>query len=65
VDFPPIEEREEIEFNLSLKNPRNLKKVRRIQGTYKVKKRKFIYSTDDPAQMGLSQYIELEPVHSK
>jgi hypothetical protein len=59
-DMPLIPEGTAIHFRLSLRNPKDPKRVRDVDGEYVVKRRKLIYTTQRPSLMGLSQYLELE-----
>lgn len=62
ADMPLIPEGTEIEFRMALRNPKDPKRVRTIDGPYKVLRRKCIYSTQKSSIMGFSQYLELSPV---
>ena len=58
-EMPLIPEWQTITLDLSLRNPRNPTKVRRVQGDYQVSKQILKYSSSDRKRMGLTQYLEL------
>ena len=58
--LPLLNEGRVINFELSLKNPKNPKKVREVNGAYLVSKIKLTFATRDQ-KLGLTQYIELTP----
>jgi len=60
-DVPLMPENVVIGFRASLRNPRNPKQVRKIDGDYKIVRRKLLYSTTGQ-NAGLVQYLELNPV---
>lgn len=61
-DMQLIPEGTEIHFKLDLRHPREPKRIRKIDDTYRVEKRRLIFSTDKSDAQGLSQYLELHPV---
>lgn len=60
-EMPLLEEGTKIEFDLELRNPKDPKRVRKVQGEYRVQRRKLVFGTSKPSVMGLSQYLELSP----
>ncbi len=58
-DMPLMPEFLTIALDLSLRNPRNPKKSRRILGDYQITKNTVKYSSCDPSRMGMTQYLEL------
>lgn len=60
-EIPLLSEGTVLEMDIALKNPRNPSKTRRLQGPYRIVKRKLVYSTARPEVMGLSQYLEMVP----
>lgn len=60
-NFPLLAEGTLVEFDLSLRNPRNINKTRRISGTYKLTKKILKFSSNTPGKSGLTQYIEWSP----
>lgn len=61
-DVPLMLEKTVIGFRASLRNPRNLKQVRKIDGDYEVFRRRLLYSTEGQ-NAGLVQYLELKPIN--
>jgi hypothetical protein len=61
-DFPNFPNGTIIHFELSLRNPRKPKQVRKVNGPYTIVSSKLIYSNKQASRDGLSQYIELSPV---
>lgn len=59
-DWPLVYKGLEIIFKINLVNPRDVKKVRKINGKYKIISHKLMYSNDKSFASGLSQYIELD-----
>jgi hypothetical protein len=59
TDMPILQKGMEIELDMSLRHPRNIRKVRKIEGVHTVLRRLLKYSTTRASSMGLSQYIEL------
>jgi hypothetical protein len=53
----------EIEMDLRLSNPKNPARVRDVSGTYRITRRKLVYSTKRPGRMGLTQYVEFLPAN--
>jgi hypothetical protein len=64
-DMPLIPEGIEIRFKASLRHPNFPKRIRKMDGIYKVIKRRLIYSSDRPSAQGLSQYLELDCMEDK
>ena len=58
-DMPLIPEGTLIHFKIGLKHPKDFKRIREIDGTYEVVKRRLIYSLEKPGAQGLTQYLEL------
>jgi len=58
-EMPLISKGTELELDMALRNPRNPKKVKRIQGVHNVVRSVLKYSSTRPPMMGLSQYLEL------
>lgn len=58
-DMPLIPEGTLICFKMDLRHPREPKRIRKVDGTYKVVKRRLIYSLEKPSAQGLTQYLEL------
>jgi hypothetical protein len=56
-----LQEGTEIEFDLSLKNPSDPGKFRKVSGPYVVSRRILRYSTSRAGMMGLTQFLELTP----
>lgn len=63
-DFPLLASETVVMFNAVLKNPRDPKKSRHIEGPYKVQRAILKYETGRPGMTGLTQYIEWEPAES-
>ncbi len=59
--IPLLTEGTLVEFDLALRNPRNINKTRRIYGIYKLTKRILKFSSSIPGKSGLTQYIEWSP----
>jgi hypothetical protein len=53
-----------VEFSVVLKNPRDSRKSRHIEGPYKVHRAVLKYETGRPGLAGLTQYLEWKPVDS-
>lgn len=51
-----------IDFRLSLRNPKDPKRLRRIEGEYEILRKRLIYQTEKPSVRGLTQYLELSPI---
>ena len=47
---------------LNLRNPKDPKRLREINGEYSVKQAKVVYSNEVPSKQGWSQYLELAPL---
>jgi hypothetical protein len=62
--FPRLPDGTIIHFELSLRNPRKPKQIRKIDGPYMITGSKLIYSNKQASRHGLSQYIELVPSKS-
>lgn len=60
-NMPLLSEGAVIELDISLKNPRNPQKTKRIQGPYKVEKHLLRHSDKRVSRSGVSQYLELAP----
>lgn len=63
--FPLLHPLDVVEFDLTLKNPRDLTKIRNINGPYFVSKVVLKYSSNYQRALGLSQYIEWLPCPPK
>lgn len=50
-----------IDFDASLRSLKDPKKEWEVSGTYRVIRRKLVYSSKNPKKMGLTQYLELKP----
>lgn len=61
-DMPLIPEGTEIYFKVNLKYPRNPRKIREVDGDFRIVKRRLIYSSEKPGAQGLTQYLELDPL---
>jgi len=59
-DMPLIPEGTIICFKVNLKHPRDPKRIRKVDGTYKIVRRRLIYSSEKPSAQGLTQYLELD-----
>jgi hypothetical protein len=55
-DLPLMQEKTIINFNISLKHPKDPTRIRAVNGEYTVSRNKLMYSSD-----GLVQYLELSP----
>lgn len=62
MDMPLMDEGAIIEFDTSLRDPRDPKRVRTVSGPYRIQRRVLRYSTSRPGMMGLTQFLELDPV---
>lgn len=60
-DMPLMPEGTKIEFDMELRNPKDPRRVRKVQGEYMVMRRKLVYETSRPSMTGLSQFLELSP----
>jgi hypothetical protein len=60
-DLPLLEEKTVLEFDLTIKNPRDPKKTRKIEGPYRVERRILKYETGRESLAGLTQYLEWKP----
>jgi len=60
-DLPLIPEKTVVEFDVSLRNPRDVSKVRKVSGPYSVTRRILRYSSR-PGLSGLTQFLEWSPV---
>jgi hypothetical protein len=47
---------------LNLRNPKDPKRIRKMDGAYLVKNRKIVYSNEIPSKQGWSQYLSLAPL---
>ena len=64
--IPLLNVGEVIEFDLLVKDPRDPKRTRKIDGAYYVFRRVLKYASDTrPSLMGLTQYLEWAPVPLK
>lgn len=61
-DMPIMPEGVQIRFKIDLKHPRDPKRIRKVDGTYEIKRRRLIYSSEKPRDQGLTQYLELDLV---
>lgn len=61
-DLPLLNRGDEIDFSISLKSLKDLRKVCKVEGPYRIISRKLRYVTSRIGYLGLTQYIELEPV---
>lgn len=59
--FPLLEVGAEVDFDLTVKDPKSLGKPREVKGLYRVKRRVLKYSTGRASKSGFSQYLEFEP----
>jgi len=66
-DMPILPEGTHIDVEMDVRYPRDPRKTRSLDGPYVVHRRRLIFTTKRPDAMGLSQYLELQPVvnHSK
>lgn len=62
-DMPVMSEGTQIDVEMDAKYPRDPRKMRSLDGPYVVHRRRLIFTTKRPDAMGLSQYLELKPVH--
>lgn len=60
-DMPILAEGIVIEFDLSLQDPKS-RKSRRVEGPHVIARRKLVYSTSKPSNVGLTQYLEFSKV---
>lgn len=60
-DLPLMPEGVLIDLSMSLRHPTNPKRARTVDGTYLIRRRKLVYTTQSPKKMGLTQYLEIEP----
>ena len=59
--MPLLELGQIIDLDLSLRHPKNTKKVRKIQGSYIILNRKLKYESNGrPSRKGFSQYLEMK-----
>ena len=63
-ELPLLAEGTIVEFNIELKNPRDPKKVRRVEGRHKIVRAVLKYETERASASGLTQYLEWKPVDS-
>ena len=63
-DMPLMPEGVLITFKVNLRHPREPKRIRKVDGTYKLIKRRLIFSSEKPDARGLTQYLELEPAEN-
>lgn len=64
-DMPVIPEGTELDFSLRLLHPKDPRRIRLVNGPYRVVRRKLVYSTERPSRKGLSQYLEFSPTVPK
>jgi hypothetical protein len=50
-----------IHFKLRLRNPKDPKRLRKIDGPYSLVRKKLVYSNEISNRTGLSQYLEFSP----
>jgi hypothetical protein len=62
-DMPIVPEGVCIRFKVNLKHPRDLNRIRKVDGNYKVSKRLLVYSFENQCNKGLTQYLELDLVN--
>lgn len=60
--LPRLSVKDKVEFDLSLRNPRDPTKTRKISGTYEVRSIRMKYEASKAGLQGLSQYVEWIPV---
>lgn len=60
-DWPILQINDVIDVETSLKNPKDLSRVREVKGKYYVSRRILKYTTKDRNLDGLTQYLELSP----
>ena len=60
--IPLLQVNDTVEFDLKIKDPRNLDKIWKINGPYLVSKRILKYCSDNSKLSGLTQYLEFKPV---
>lgn len=58
--LPLVPEGTVIDFDLTLRSPKDPRRTRRVQGRYEVSKRKLVYEASGMKQ-GLNQYLEFRP----
>ena len=63
-DLPLLEKETVVEMKLTIKNPQDPKKIRRIEGSYRVVRSVLKYETERASLSGLTQYLEWQPVDS-
>jgi hypothetical protein len=56
-DLPLMQINDIIEFDFNLKNPRDLTKSWKINGSYRISKRVLKYCSDNSKKSGLTQYL--------
>jgi hypothetical protein len=61
TDLPLLQVNDSIEFNLNLRDPRNLTKIWKVNGLYIIFKRILKYCSDNSKKSGLTQYLEFQP----
>ena len=61
-DIPLLQTNDVMEFDLNLKDPRNMNKTWKVTGSYFVSKRILKYCSDSSKKSGLTQYLEFKPV---
>ena len=61
--LPLLEERSEIVFEqMTLKNPKDLKRDRTIEGAYVIERRILRFGASRPGFTGMTQYLEMKVV---
>lgn len=63
-DIPLLRINDVVEFDLSLRDPRNTSKIWKVNGSYTVSNRILKYTTDNSKKSGFTQYLEFKPVPS-
>lgn len=61
-EMPLIPQGEVVTFDVSLRNHRDPRKTRKVEGEYRLKRRALRYSTSRASSSGMTQYLEWEPV---
>ena len=62
VNLPLLQVNDVVEFDLKVKDPRNLEKVWKVNGPHYVLKRILKYCSDNSKLSGLTQYLEFKSV---
>lgn len=61
-ELPLIPEGTVVQFDIPVRNPRDTKKTRNVTGPYRVARGVLRYSTSRVGSVGMTQYLEWEPV---